>query len=88
MKKELRKKIETELSVLINHALSGHNKAAAAEISKHIHDGAKSIAKKFVKHMPETVNKKTPKSKKVNAAKTKASVKKPVVTKKKKQKKA
>ena len=88
MNKELRKRIESELSILINHALSGHNKVAAAEISKHIHDGAKSIAKKFVKHMPKTVTKKAPKSKKVNVAKAKASVKKPVVNKKKKQKKA
>lgn len=87
MKKELRKKIELELSVLINHALTGHNKAAAAEISKHIHDGAKSIAKKFVKHMPETVNKKTPKNKKAGETKSKSVLTKPSVSKKKKQKK-
>lgn len=52
MNKELRKKIETELSTLINNALSVHHKQAAAEISKHIRDGVKGIAKKFVKHLP------------------------------------
>lgn len=52
MNKELRKKIETELSAIINNALMVHHKVAASEISKSIKDHARSIAKKFVKHLP------------------------------------
>jgi len=52
MNKELRKKIETELSVFISNALSVHHKGAASEISKSIKDHTKAIAKKFVKHLP------------------------------------
>jgi hypothetical protein len=52
MNKELRKKIETELSALVSNALLVHHKVAASEISKSIKDHAKAIAKKFVKHLP------------------------------------
>ena len=80
MNKELRKKIETELSTLINNPLSAHQKEAAAEISKYIRDTVKSIAKKFVKHLPVKSEPKKPSVKKTKAKKT--SVKKSTVARK------
>ncbi|MBL0341710.1 MAG: hypothetical protein IPP71_12665 [Bacteroidetes bacterium] len=76
MNKELRKKIETELSALIKNSLSVHNKETAAAISKHIRDGVKSIAKKFVKHLPVPENAKRPVVKTKVATKRKTAVKK------------
>lgn len=71
MNKELRKKIETELSAIISNALSVHQKSSATEIAKSIKDHAKAIAKKFVKHLPaKPPLKKAPAKKKVAKAKT------------------
>ena len=97
MNKQLKKTIEAELAALINSVLSVRNKKAAADISKHIKEGVKNLAKKFVKHIPKPatsgktkkagsskVSAKKPKSKKVKTAKKKVpskTAKKPVTKK-------
>ena len=69
MNKELKKAVEAELTSILTAALSVRNRAAAAGISKNIKEGAKSLAKKFVKHLPEAVPSKTAKpAKKVKKA--------------------
>ncbi len=89
MSKDLRKKIETELSSLIKDALLVYDKVAAAEITKHIRDGVKGIAKKFVKNIPmppktKAAKKKvtSSKSKKTTSKKKKPALKKVTSTKK------
>lgn len=64
MNKELRKKIETELAVLINATLSKRDEKAAAEVSKHIKKGVKEIARKFIKHLPKETAGKSKEAKK------------------------
>lgn len=64
MNKELKKTIEAELNLLITDCLNKRNKKSADEIARHIKDAARHVARKFVKHLPES----KPKDKPVKAA--------------------
>lgn len=66
MNKELKKSIEAELNLLITDCLNKRNKKSADEIARHIKDAARHVARKFVKHLPETVAK--PKTKTATTA--------------------
>ena len=73
MNKELRKIVEAELAKVVTSALTDRDQKAAAQITKHISEGVKSIAKKFVKHVPPTVTaNKSPKSVKRKTASKKS----------------
>lgn len=86
MNKELKKSIEAELNLLITDCLNKRNKKSADEIARHIKDAARHVARKFVKHLPETfskpktttasADKKKPKSAAKTPAKKKTAVKK------------
>ena len=77
MNKELKKAVEAELTSILSAALSVRNRAAAAGIAKNIKDGAKSLANKFVKHLPKAAPSKSAKPvKKVKKAAKVVAVKK------------
>jgi len=83
MNKQLRKTIEAELTLLISAALTNRNKQAAADVESNIKEGVKSIAKKFVKRLPEPASpaKKTGAVAKAKPAAKKAKTEKTVKTK-------
>jgi len=77
MDKQLKKQIESELIRITTTALSTRSKTAAAKIAKHIKEGSKRLAKKFVKGIPKPAStKKKSTAKKKVAVKRKSSVKK------------
>ena len=62
MNKELKKTITTELHDLLAGALVKRNSKAAGEITDHIKDAARHLARKFVKHLPGSTQAKSRKS--------------------------
>lgn len=71
MNKELKKTITAELQEMLAGALVKRNSKAAGEITDHIKDAARHLARKFVKNLPGTTH--------VKAKKSTAAEKKPVV---------
>lgn len=71
MNKELKKTITAELQELLAGALVKRNSKAAGEITDHIKDAARHLARKFVKNLPGATHAK--------AKKSTATDKKPVV---------
>ena len=77
MNKALKKSIEAELNSLVTKTLASRNKVATSKIAKHIREGIKNIARKFVKNVPATVKKNVKKTADIKiAASPKKAVKK------------
>jgi hypothetical protein len=49
MEKEIRKNLENEIAIGLNNVIKGMNPAAFEKMEKHIHQAAKSLAKRFLK---------------------------------------
>lgn len=71
MNKELKKTITAELQEMLAGALVKRNSKAAGEITDHIKDAARHLARKFVKNLPGATH--------VKAKKPSATEKKPIV---------